>query len=129
MFWKLETSRLAKSRLAGRCNTPSTRLPMLLITAVLCTMGQSVAQTDPGVRGGPAAAGSPITGLTGAQQSFFSAGLINFMQLDSVTGSVTNTGNGLGPRFNAESCGQCHAQPAVGGTSPAINPQIAAATD
>jgi len=129
MYWKLETSRLAKSRPAGRCNTPSTRLLMLLIAAVMCTTGQSVAQADPGVRGGPAGAGSPIAGLTAAQQSFFSAGLINFMQLDSVTGSVTNTGNGLGPRFNAESCGQCHAQPAVGGTSPAINPQIAAATD
>ena len=35
----------------------------------------------------------------------------------------------MGPRFNAESCAQCHAQPAVGGTSPSTNPQIADATD
>src|SRR5262249_21822486 len=31
---------------------------------------------------------------------------------------------GLGPRFNLDSCSGCHAQPSVGGTSPAINPQI-----
>ncbi|MBV9724952.1 MAG: thiol oxidoreductase [Gammaproteobacteria bacterium] len=36
--------------------------------------------------------------------------------------------NGLGPRFNLNSCGGCHAQPAVGGTSPATNPQMAVAT-
>jgi CxxC motif-containing protein (DUF1111 family) len=34
----------------------------------------------------------------------------------------------LGPRFNLNSCAGCHAQPAVGGTSPAINPQVAVAT-
>jgi CxxC motif-containing protein (DUF1111 family) len=32
--------------------------------------------------------------------------------------------NGLGPRFNANSCTSCHAAPAVGGTSPAANPQV-----
>lgn len=84
---------------------------------------------DPGVRGGPAAAGAAITGLTPVQQSFYSAGLMNFQQIDSVTGSVPNTGNGLGPRFNGESCGQCHAAPSTGGSSPAVNPQVAAATD
>ena len=31
---------------------------------------------------------------------------------------------GLGPRFNLDSCGGCHTQPAVGGSSPAINPQV-----
>ena len=31
---------------------------------------------------------------------------------------------GLGPRFNADSCGTCHAHPAVGGSSPAHNPQV-----
>src|SRR5262249_11864795 len=39
-----------------------------------------------------------------------------------------NVALGLGPRFNLDSCGGCHAQPAIGGTSPPINPQIAAAT-
>ena len=31
--------------------------------------------------------------------------------------------DGLGPRFNLDSCGGCHAQPALGGTSPVRNPQ------
>jgi CxxC motif-containing protein (DUF1111 family) len=34
---------------------------------------------------------------------------------------------GLGPRFNLDSCGGCHAQPSVGGSSPATNPQVQAA--
>ena len=85
--------------------------------------------TDPGVRGGTPGAGSPIAGLTQNQLAFFSAGQTNFVQIDSVTGSIPNTGGGLGPRFNAESCAQCHAQPAMGGSSPFVNPQVADATD
>ena len=32
---------------------------------------------------------------------------------------------GLGPTFNLDSCGGCHSQPAIGGTSPRLNPQVA----
>jgi CxxC motif-containing protein (DUF1111 family) len=32
--------------------------------------------------------------------------------------------NGLGPRFNSNSCSSCHAFPAVGGSSPRSNPQV-----
>lgn len=85
--------------------------------------------SDPGVRGGPPGAGTPIAGLTTNQLSFFSAGLTDFEEIESVTGTIANTGKGLGPRFNAESCAQCHAQPSFGGTSPSVNPQVAAATD
>jgi len=85
--------------------------------------------SDPGVRGGPPGAGTPVAGLTTNQLAFFSAGLTNFEEIDSVTGTVNNTGSGLGPRFNAEGCAQCHAQPSTGGTSPSTNPQIAAAND
>jgi len=77
---------------------------------------------DPGVRGGPAGAGSFVAGLTQNQQSYFASGLVDFADVESVKG-------GLGPRFNAESCAQCHAQPAIGGSSPLVNPQVAAATD
>ncbi|HTT21455.1 MAG TPA: di-heme oxidoredictase family protein [Candidatus Sulfotelmatobacter sp.] len=77
---------------------------------------------DPGVRGGSAGAGGFIAGLTQNQRVYFAAGLAEFSQVDSVK-------DGLGPRFNAESCAQCHAQPAIGGSSPLVNPQIAAATD
>lgn len=103
---------------------------MVLLTLVLPSTRQGVAQKiagDPGVREGRAGAGSAIEGLTAAQRSFFSAGLMNFRQLVSVTGSVPNTRKGLGPTFNAQSCAQCHSEPAIGGSSPAVNPQIGAA--
>ena len=36
--------------------------------------------------------------------------------------------DGLGPRFNLDSCSGCHSHPSIGGTSPATNPQVAVAT-
>jgi len=84
---------------------------------------------DPGVRGGPPGAGGPIAGLTANQLAFFNAGLDNFQEIASVNGRIPDTGIGLGPRFNAESCAQCHAQPVIGGSSPFTNPEIAAAND
>ena len=41
---------------------------------------------------------------------------------------VEEVDEGLGPTMNLDSCGGCHSQPAVGGTSPAVNPQVAFAT-
>src|SRR5260221_6881016 len=42
-------------------------------------------------------------------------------------GLIAGTEAGLGPRFNLNSCSGCHLQPAVGGSSPAVNPQVAVA--
>src|SRR2546425_10790464 len=77
--------------------------------------------SDPGVRGGSADAGDPFPGLTPAQRALFDAGKDDFVEVDGI-------GEGLGPRFNLDSCAGCHTQPAVGGTSPAVNPQVAVAT-
>jgi CxxC motif-containing protein (DUF1111 family) len=77
--------------------------------------------TDPGVRGGAAGAGDPLTGLTAEESAFFAAS-------KDVFGETETVADGLGPRFNLDSCGGCHAQPALGGTSPAVNPQVAVAT-
>ena len=77
---------------------------------------------DPGVRGGPAGAGGSAPGLTTLQQQFFTAARDRFQEVDSVSGTISGTGSGLGPRFNADSCAACHSQPAIGGTSPATNP-------
>ena len=83
---------------------------------------------DPGVRGGAPGAGGPLGGMSGDYQNFFNAALVRFQEVDSVSGTITNEpGVGLGPRFNATSCSGCHAFPAVGGSSPANNPQIAMA--
>jgi CxxC motif-containing protein (DUF1111 family) len=84
---------------------------------------------DPGVRAGSVNAGTPLSGLTSSQLQYFTDGLTRFQEVDQVA-------NGLGPTYNSNSCGGCHAQPAVGGTSPATaqysnigpNPQIEAAT-
>jgi hypothetical protein len=61
--------------------------------------------------------------------AFFTDGKTRFTNIDSVSKSIVGEpGFGLGPRYNSRSCARCHAQPAVGGTSPATNPQVADAT-
>jgi len=80
---------------------------------------------DPGVRGGPAAAGGFRDGLSMSYQSMFAAAKLRFQEVDSVSGGIAGeTGSGLGPGFNSNSCASCHAQPDVGGSSPAVNPQV-----
>src|SRR5262249_843516 len=91
--------------------------------AFLC-MASLLAQSDPGPRPGAAGAGSAIGGLTVKEAKFFDSGLEAFNEVASVTGSVPGTEDGLGPRFNMTSCAGCHAQPAVGGSSPTPNPQV-----
>jgi CxxC motif-containing protein (DUF1111 family) len=134
MLSKPQTIRSAGSRSAVRGKRFAAFLLTGLSALVPLTMGQTAEQLtaqkiarDPGVREGRLGAGSTIKGLTSAQQAFFSAGLMSFRQLASVTGSVPGTRKGLGPTFNALSCAQCHAQPAIGGSSAEINPQISAA--
>jgi CxxC motif-containing protein (DUF1111 family) len=79
------------------------------------------AQVDPGVRGGAPGAGLPFGDLTTNERSFFDVGQEDFAEQEGV-------GDGIGPRFNLDGCAGCHLQPAVGGTSPATNPQVAIAT-
>ncbi len=86
------------------------------------------AARDPGVRTGPAGAGGMLDGLTALEQQLFSAGQDQFQEVQSVQGTIPQTEPGLGPRFNLDSCAGCHAQPDVGGTSPAMNPQVDVAT-
>ncbi len=81
----------------------------------------SVTARDPGMRGGPAGAGGPIYGLTARQLEFFTDGKADFEEVEAVA-------EGLGPRMNLDSCSGCHAQPATGGTSPFVNPQVAFAS-
>jgi len=84
---------------------------------------------DPGPRGGPPGAGGPLTGVGVSEEQLFAAAKNRFQEVDSVSGTVQGeTGIGLGPRFNLNSCAGCHAFPAVGGSSPATNPQVAMAT-
>src|SRR6476620_11565109 len=96
---------------------------LTIAIAALFLTGMAFAQVvDPGVRGGAAGAGQPLASVSANANdlAFFNTGLDQFNEAQTVTGDNV----GLGPRFNLDSCGGCHAQPAVGGTSPAVNPQF-----
>jgi len=75
---------------------------------------------DPGVRpsGSIPSAGGVISGLSPSQSEYFVAGQADFAEEETVA-------EGMGPRMNLDSCGGCHSQPAIGGSSPMVNPQIA----
>ena len=79
------------------------------------------APTDPGVRGGDPGAGGALTGLNDVERGYFDVAKEVFQEVDAGP-------DGLGPRFNLDSCSGCHSQPTIGGTSPATNPQVAVAT-
>jgi CxxC motif-containing protein (DUF1111 family) len=86
---------------------------------------------DPGVRTAPTDNGPPVPlpGLGLDELAFFDDGLVRFNTIEVVSGAVPpNQSNGLGPRFNSTSCGSCHSQPYIGGSSPAQNPLMALAT-
>jgi CxxC motif-containing protein (DUF1111 family) len=105
--------------------------------ALLATATAALAQSDPGPRNGPAAAGGYFPGLNANEQDLFSDSIQRFMEVDSVSGGIPGeSGSGLGPTFNGNSCAMCHAQPAIGGSSPGMsspqnaipNPQLLLAT-
>jgi len=76
------------------------------------------AQSDPGVRSNTGVnAGQPFASVTASPNdlAFFQTGFAQFNEHQTVTGD----NSGLGPRFNLDTCGGCHSQPAAGGTSPA----------
>ena len=92
---------------------------------VLSQMGRFAAQ-DPGVRKGSAGAGGVLQGIASGslEQRVFAVGQEAFEEVGSVQGTIKDTEAGLGPRFNLDSCAGCHAHPAVGGSSPFVNPQV-----
>jgi CxxC motif-containing protein (DUF1111 family) len=107
------------------------------LAGILLASVCSLAQTDPGPRGGAAGAGGPFSTLSADEKAFFTSAQVVFREVNSVSGTIPGeAGTGLGPTFNLNSCAGCHAQPATGGTSPAPfspqvpvpNPQIAVAT-
>ena len=100
-----------------------------VVLSSLVLLQAAWAAVDPGPRGGTAGAGDPLPGLTAEDLAFFQAGKADFAAVSSVQGEavVPGTESGLGPRFNLDSCAGCHTQPALGGTSPSLNPQVAVA--
>jgi len=90
------------------------------LLAMLAVSPHAPAQQDPGPRPG-ADCGGMLSNLSKEQQDLFDLGIEAFTESEGIQ-------DGFGPRFNLDSCGGCHQQPAVGGTSPRTNPQVALAT-
>ncbi len=118
-----------------------------LLAVVLLSLVASLAsaQKDPGVRKGPASAGTPLNNLTPIELNMFFEGFQRTVQLEAVCDDCTDVtlgsytdpakanlvtqtnSSGLGVRFNGDQCSSCHNQPAVGGSGGFMvpNPQAA----
>jgi CxxC motif-containing protein (DUF1111 family) len=90
---------------------------------------QNTTARDPGARTGTDSAGTPLPSLSADELAYFNDGLARFNEVDSVDGTEPETGRGLGPTFNSNSCASCHAGPTTGGSSPSVNPQFAAGAE
>jgi CxxC motif-containing protein (DUF1111 family) len=99
----------------------TTQVSKVFAAIMAISSAGAYAQVDPGVRPGASGAGAPLPGLSANELVFFDAGREDFEEAEGI-------GDGLGPRFNLDGCGACHLQPDIGGTSPTVNPQVAAAT-
>ena len=71
------------------------------ITAITLASSIAMGQVDPVVRTVTSAAGSPLPGLNTGELGMFLSGKDTFNELEAVA-------NGLGPRYNSDSCGECH---------------------
>src|SRR5579871_5582445 len=106
-----------KTRLIRRCVS----LAVACATACLNSPAETpVRAVDPGVRPGAASAGTAVAGV---DPQYFANTRSAFREVHSIAGDL-ESGAGLGPRFNGDSCGGCHAWPASGGSSPRQNPQL-----
>ncbi len=113
------------------------RRVVFLLGLGMCVATGAAGQTDPGPRGGQPGAGGPFPALDVNERAFFLEAQDAFREVDSVSGGIAGeSGVGLGPAFNLNSCQGCHAEPATGGTSPhpslgfvrRHNPEIAMAS-
>jgi CxxC motif-containing protein (DUF1111 family) len=105
--------------------TKSARLMFGFTLAVLFLAGAAFAQTDPGVQSGNRGTGGALSSVSSNSPSgilaFFTDGQARFQEVEAVSGGANN---GLGPRFNSNSCSSCHGQPAIGGSGLATNPEF-----
>jgi CxxC motif-containing protein (DUF1111 family) len=104
--------------LRGRVNTIVVASSVGLLMLQFGAGAQGPLAKDPGPRTGAVGAGDPLPGLSGAETEYFYSAKNEFSAEESVA-------EGLGPRMNLDSCGGCHLHPAVGGSSPPVNPQVA----
>src|SRR5262249_61317560 len=85
--------------------------------------------SDPGVRGGAPGAGEHLPGLTTTNPGGGAGGEVAFFELGKEDfASAEDVADGVGPRFNLDSCGGCPAPPAPRGSPPAGNPPMPLST-
>jgi mono/diheme cytochrome c family protein len=88
------------------------------------TCGASPTVVDPGVQSASRGTGATIISPTDDPNgftAFFTDGFNRFQEIETVS---VGANVGLGPRFNSNQCSSCHAQPAIGGSGAAVNPQF-----
>jgi CxxC motif-containing protein (DUF1111 family) len=106
------------------------KLASALVLAVLLAAGAALAQTDPGVQSGNRGTGAALSSVLSNSPSgilaFFTDGQNRFQEVETVS---VGANTGLGPRFNSNQCSSCHAQPAIGGSGAASNPEAAFTTN
>jgi hypothetical protein len=105
---------------ARRCSLHVVIVASICLLALFAVPLVSAQGKDPGPRPGASGAGGFFPTLNADEQSLFNTAMGRFKEIDSVSGTI-EPGSGLGPTFNGNSCAQCHAQPAVGGSSPGQN--------
>jgi CxxC motif-containing protein (DUF1111 family) len=115
MSLRIENSRRKMWSVVCRNKAVLHTTALLVLSSTSVVLGQFVA-ADPGVRAGEVDAGLPmdLSKVPGGSD-FFTNGQNRFKAVDTVQGS---SNIGLGPRYNTNSCGSCHAQPSPGGSSP-----------
>ena len=121
------------SRSSNYLSLLTARCSRRLAVAALCALATSCAMVDtvvvvdhPPQPGDPARAGEPLPGLNAEQLALFALARAEFLEHDTVDGHDDTT-KGLGPRFNLDGCAGCHAFPALGGSSPPVNREVAIA--
>src|SRR5271169_1691443 len=100
---------------------------LLVAEAAFAQTDLGVQAADPGVQAADRGTGTALPSVLANDNpgilAFFLDGRKRFQDVEVVSKSPTGN-NGLGPRFNSNSCSSCHGQPAFGGTGPATNPQF-----
>ena len=87
-------------------------------TTTSAPVAANVSVADPGPRGGSIGAGGYIKNINPAVLAGAEDGATRFAELETFPG-------GLGPLYNSGpngACSECHAQPAMGGSSPQLMP-------
>lgn len=99
----------------------------MVFLALFFFAAMASAQVDPGVRSCNSCAGGPLPSVAANNPAGILTSFNDARNVFNTTVSVSGTiepGSGLGPRFNSRNCAFCHAQPAIGGTGAASNPEV-----